>query len=147
MREAGLLALPFLLVRRVTPPSSPGAIPMAYPDISDPFMVFFCPSHSCMRQGDRAYLVGDQALVLPRISQVFEIGYRNRRTLRLYWFLRLRGSRENDTPPACALLTRVALLPPIHIHQLLSSIGFHILMSQRALSILFSTTAFGRTYG
>jgi hypothetical protein len=82
-----------------------------------------------MRQGDRAYLVGNQALVLPRISQVFEIGYRNRHTLRLYWFLRLRGSRENDTPPACALLTRVALLPPIHIHQLLSSIGFHILMS------------------
>jgi hypothetical protein len=61
-----------------------------------------------------AYLVGNHALVLPRISELLQVENKMRvRTLRLYWFFRLSGSRENDTPPVCALLTIVALLPPV----------------------------------
>jgi hypothetical protein len=40
----------------------------------------------------------------------------------------LKGSRENDTPPACFLLTRVELVSPIHKsnHQFLDALEFAV---------------------
>jgi hypothetical protein len=60
----------------------------------------------------QTYLVGDLALILLQVSQLLPNFDTTSRTLRLYLFLRFKGSRENCTP--FALLTSVALCPSAH---------------------------------
>lgn len=109
MADAGWWCLSAFLTRRVTPPSLPGMTPMACSNIVN--IALFFNSH--MRAAHSRFVVVVPCWrSSPRSEQSQSIVLTNptpMRTLRLYTFLRLRGSRENWTP--FALLTSVELRP------------------------------------
>jgi hypothetical protein len=147
MCEAGLLALPFLLVRRTTPPSSPGMTPIAYSDMLVPFAIIVSSLVSVYTSGsEKAYLVGDQALILPRISGLLQVGKRHAYLAVVLVPQVERVARERHTAGLRPLDEGGAVAACIHIHQLLSSNQLPLFFPDTAVASSSSSSSSSHPY-